>query len=163
MDLALRPSPGSTSAPPPSWIVLCLERLEATPWGGLCHDPVHALPVTHHQRSLAHHTDSCTTLTVAHHLRLHFPSTIALITKLSPITHCTDYTAEFHQTRFISLDFFSLIAEYCFATANISEHFHSCGVSVDYLDCLYSSDRLLPALSTQPAFWIFSLSAACTD
>ncbi len=65
-------------------------------------NPVHALPVTHHQKSLAHHTDSCTTLTVAHHLRLHFPSTIALITQLSPITHCTDYTAEFHQTRFIS-------------------------------------------------------------
>ncbi len=36
-------------------------------------NPVHALPVTHHQRSLAHHMDSCTTLTVAHHLRLHFP------------------------------------------------------------------------------------------
>ncbi len=34
---------------------------------------VHALPVTHHQKSLAHHMDSCTTLTDARHLRLHFP------------------------------------------------------------------------------------------
>ncbi len=32
MDLALRPSPCSASAPPPSWIVL--ERLEAAPCGG---------------------------------------------------------------------------------------------------------------------------------
>ncbi len=73
MDLALRPSPGSTSASPPSWIVLCLERLEAAPWGGYVTNPVHALPVTHHQRSLAHHTDSCTTLMVPRHLRLNFP------------------------------------------------------------------------------------------
>ncbi len=36
-------------------------------------NPIHALPVTHHQRSLAHHMDSCTTLTVAHYLRLYFP------------------------------------------------------------------------------------------
>ncbi len=36
VDLALRPSPCSASAPPPSWIVK--ERLEAAPWGGLCHE-----------------------------------------------------------------------------------------------------------------------------
>ncbi len=41
-------------------------------------NPVHRLPLTHHQRSLAHHMDSCTTLTVALHLRLQFPSPIAL-------------------------------------------------------------------------------------
>ncbi len=34
VDLALHPSPSSTSAPPPSWIALSLERLEAAPWGG---------------------------------------------------------------------------------------------------------------------------------
>ncbi len=28
------PSPGSTSAPPPSWIVPCVKRLEAALWGG---------------------------------------------------------------------------------------------------------------------------------
>ncbi len=33
------PSPGSTSAPPPSWIMLCVRRLEAALWGGgLCHE-----------------------------------------------------------------------------------------------------------------------------
>ncbi len=45
-----------------------------------CHDPVHDLTPTHHQRSPAHHMDSCTTLTVALHLRLQFPSPIALTT-----------------------------------------------------------------------------------
>ncbi len=39
---------------------------------------VHGLPLTNHQRSLAHHMDSCTILTVALHLRLQFPSPIAL-------------------------------------------------------------------------------------
>ncbi len=39
-------------------------------------NPVHELPLTHHLRSLAHHMDSCTT-TVALHLRLQFPSSIA--------------------------------------------------------------------------------------
>ncbi len=54
--------------------LVCLERLEAAPWGwGYVTNPVHALHVTHHKRSLAHHMDSCTTLTVAHHLRRHFP------------------------------------------------------------------------------------------
>ncbi len=42
-------------------------------------NPVHGLPLTHHQRSLAHHMDSCTTLTVALHLRLQLPSPIALM------------------------------------------------------------------------------------
>ncbi len=41
--------------------------------GGYVTNPVHALPFTRHQRSLAHHMDSCTTLTVACHQRLHFP------------------------------------------------------------------------------------------
>ncbi len=61
------------------------------------------LTSTHHQRSLAHHIDSCTTLLLHVTHGLHFPLTIALITQLSSITHCTDYTAEFHPTRFISL------------------------------------------------------------
>ncbi len=42
-------------------------------------NPVHGLPLTHHKRLLAHHMDSCTTLTVALHLRLQFPSPIALM------------------------------------------------------------------------------------
>ncbi len=61
MDLALRPSPCSTSAPPPSWIAL--ERLEAALWGGgSVTNPVCGLPPDRHQRSLTHHMDSCTTL-----------------------------------------------------------------------------------------------------
>ncbi len=52
-------------------------------------NPVHGLPLTHHQRSLAHHMDSCTTLTVALHLRLQFPSSIALTIHTAD---CTDHT-----------------------------------------------------------------------
>ncbi len=106
------------------------------------------LTPTHHQRSFAHHIDACTTLLLHVTHRLHFPSTIALITQLSPITHCTDYTAEFSQTRFISLGLpLSQGRVLFFATADIAERF-----PVDYLNCLYSFDRLLPA------FRIFSLA-----
>ncbi len=51
--------------------------------GGYVTNLVYELPLTHHQRSLAHHMDSCTTLTVARHLRLQVPSSIALITQLT--------------------------------------------------------------------------------
>ncbi len=61
-------SPDSTSAPPPSWIVLCVERLEAALWGGGFHE----LTPTHHI--------SCTTLQL--HPRTAFP-----------IHHCTNHTA----------------------------------------------------------------------
>ncbi len=50
---------------------------------------VYELPLTHHQRSLAHHMGSCTTLTVALHLRLLFPSSIALTTHTAD---CADHT-----------------------------------------------------------------------
>ncbi len=56
-------------------------------------NPVYEPPFTHHQRSLTHRMDSCTTLTVELHHRLQFPSSIA------PMTHtadCTDYTADSH-------------------------------------------------------------------
>ncbi len=43
-------------------------------------NPVHALLFTHHLRSLTHHIDSCTTLTVAHHFKIQFPSSNALMT-----------------------------------------------------------------------------------
>ncbi len=43
-------------------------------------NPVRDLPLTPHQRSLAHHIDSCTTQTVAQHFKLQFPSSIALTT-----------------------------------------------------------------------------------
>ncbi len=41
--------------------------------GGYVTNPGHELLFTHHQRSLTHHMDSCTTLNVERHLRLHFP------------------------------------------------------------------------------------------
>ncbi len=50
---------------------------------------VYELPLTHHQRLFAHHMDSCTTLTVALHLRLQFPSSIALTTHTAD---CIDHT-----------------------------------------------------------------------
>ncbi len=124
-------------------------------------------PVTNPVRdlTLAHHIDACTTLLLHVTHRLHFPSTIALITQLSPITHCTDYTSESHQTLFISLGLPLSHRRVLFATANISERF-PCVPSqfpVDYLDRLHSSESLLPAFLTLPVFWIFSLSAACPD
>ncbi len=61
-------------------------------------------------------------------------------------------------TDYLASAFLTLVAKSCFAIANISERF-----PLYYLDCLFSSDRLLPALLTPPAFWIFSLSAACPD
>ncbi len=74
-------SPDSTSVPPPYWIVLCVERLEAALWGGgSVMNPVHELTPTHH-------IVSCTTLQLHISHGLHFPSTIALVTQLSPITH----------------------------------------------------------------------------
>ncbi len=113
--------------------------------------------------TLAHHIDACTTLLLHVTHGLHFPSTIALITQLSPITHCTDYMAESHQTLFISLGLpLSLIAEYCLSLPISLTGFPVC-FPVDYLDRLHSSDRLLPAFLTLPVFWIFSLSAACPD
>ncbi len=52
---------------------------------------VYELPLTHHQRSLAHHMDSFTTLTVARHLRLQFTSSIALTKHTAD---CNDHTAD---------------------------------------------------------------------
>ncbi len=49
-------------------------------WGSSVTNPVHELTPTHH-------IVSCTTLQLHITHGLHFPSTIALITQLSPITH----------------------------------------------------------------------------
>ncbi len=49
-------------------------------WGSFVTNPVHELTPTHH-------IVSCTTLQLHITHGLHFPSTIALITQLSPITH----------------------------------------------------------------------------
>ncbi len=73
MDLALR----STSAPPPSWIVPCVKRLEAALWGGgLCHESGCHSP---------HY--SCTSpMDYNSHHSLHYDTHI-------PIHHCTNHTA----------------------------------------------------------------------
>ncbi len=64
-------------------------------------NPVHGLLLTHHLRSLAHHMDPCTTLTVALHLKLQFPSSIALTIHTADCTEhtadCTDHTPYINQ------------------------------------------------------------------
>ncbi len=99
MDLALCPSPGSTSAPPPSWIVLNFEERYVM-------NLVYELLLTHHQKSLTHHMYSCHTLTVALHLRLQFPSSIALTTHTAD---CTDHTL------YINHGLPLLLCQYCIA------------------------------------------------
>ncbi len=78
------PSPGSSSAPPPSWIVPCVKRLEAALWGGALSRIW--LPF--------HHMDSCTTL----QLYITPPQTTTPIIHCNydthiPIHHCTNHTA----------------------------------------------------------------------
>ncbi len=46
--------------------------------GGYVMNPVHAIPFTHHQRSLVHHIDSYTTLLLPFTIEQHFPSSTAL-------------------------------------------------------------------------------------
>ncbi len=53
-------------------------------------NPSHALLFIHHQMSLAHHIDSCTTLTVAGHPRTTVP--IIHCTDDAHTTDCTDHT-----------------------------------------------------------------------
>ncbi len=97
-----------------------------------------------------HHT------TTARHPRTTFPITHCTdVTQLiALITHCTDCT---DHTLYISL---GLPVSHCRV---LFCHYLDlwvvslCVYPVDYLDCLFSSDRLLSA------FWIFSLSAACPD
>ncbi len=50
---------------------------------------VHALPLTHHLRSLIHHTDSYTTLLSLFTIELHFLSSIALTTHSWHQSHIT--------------------------------------------------------------------------
>ncbi|XP_058628713.1 uncharacterized protein LOC131538698 [Onychostoma macrolepis] len=84
-DLALHPSPCAASAPPPSWIIDYVERLEAALWGGALSRIWSVLPFIHHQRSPVHHIDSHTIHNTGHH----FPSFIALIAHTAD---CTNHT-----------------------------------------------------------------------
>ncbi len=90
MDLALRPSPCSASAPPPSWIVL--ECLEAAPceWALSRIRSVAFHPIA--TRGRLHHIDSHTT----QHTGPHFPSSIALTTHTQLITLITLTPENYH-------------------------------------------------------------------
>ncbi len=147
IDLALRPSPDSTSAPPPSWIVLCLECLEAAPWGGLCHEscpctPCYSPPeVTHLPHGLLHHTNGCTS-----------PKTTF------SITHCTDVTQLIAlSTLYIALDFLSVI-EYCIAyilaIATLQSPLH-CYSLACFLVCWYLL-VYLDSLSALPCWILYA-------
>ncbi len=97
------------------------------------------------------------TLNVVTH-GLHFPATIALITQLSPITHCTDYTAECHQTLFISLGLPLSHGRVLFCPADISERY-PVSITCCLPDLITHSDCLPPALD--PACLAFTLSPVC--
>ncbi len=64
-------------------------------------------------RFVVFHIDSHTTQTVTHHTGLHFPSSIALITQLSPITRSPEsyYTHYITPTQFL----FRSLSKYCLA------------------------------------------------
>ncbi len=64
-------------------------------------NPVYELPFTHHQRSPAHHMDSCTTLLFHVPPGLQFPSSIALMTHTNT-AESTDYTADSYHTPSLS-------------------------------------------------------------
>ncbi len=72
--LALFTSPINT--PSGAFIELLLSCDSSARYNIYVTNPVHVLPFIHHQRSLTHHIDSCTTRTVAHHLKIQFPSSI---------------------------------------------------------------------------------------
>ncbi len=119
-------------------------------------NPVHELTPTHH-------IVSCTTLQLHITHGLHFPSTIALITQLSPITHLHYHTDALRQACFISLGLHLSHCEVCLAPSDISERLPLVCFTVYYLDCfmtlsVYPSvfHCLLPGLFLQ--LWPF---AAC--
>ncbi len=96
----------------------------------------------------------------------HHRSTNRFFRTSFPMTPCLRLitcTGTDYYPGYLARAFHSLVAKSCFATANISERFSLVWLPVYYLDWLFSSDRLLPALLTSPAYWLFSLSAACLD
>ncbi len=92
----------------------------------------------------------------------HHRSTNRFFRTSFPMTPCLRLitcTGTDYYPGYLARAFHSLVAKSCFATANISERFSLVWLPVYYLDWLFSSDRLLPALLTSPAYWLFSLSA----
>ncbi len=115
-------------------------------------------PLTIRGHSLT--TFSCTTLQLHITHGLHFPSTIALITQLSPITH---YTTALRQTRFIS---FGLHLSHCEVLFSPVWHFRAFTLSVFSLFITRTVYTTLTVccLPFDPAcLLISSLSATCPD
>ncbi len=71
---------------------------------------------------------------------------------MTPCLRLITCTGASHYPDYLASAFHTLVAKSCFAIANISERFSPEWLPVYYLDCLFSSDRLLPALLTPPAF-----------
>ncbi len=163
MDLALRPSPGSTSAPPPSWIVPRLEHLEAAPWGGAlsriwmpfhhmdsCTPPQTTFPIIHCTDHTHTHTADCT-----YHIA-------APITQLSPITrssksHHTHLTKDIH--------FLFLPAEYCFACSILlmlaTYQVFTCLCSVSCIVLRFSLSQCQLLYGAPPKFLCLILVMSC--
>ncbi len=70
-------------------IQVCRGLLWDGKWDPFVMNLVHALPLTHHLRSLIHHTDSYTTLLSLFTIELHFPSSIAPTTRSWHQSHIT--------------------------------------------------------------------------
>ncbi len=110
--------------------------------------------VASHHTTAAHHP--WTTTPIIHCTTTHtFPSTIAPITQLSPITNqpwlschtCTSFT---HPHRSSTHPYIRCKVLFC--PGWHSERFPCILLPCVYLDCLYYSDPLLPAFLTLPAF-----------
>ncbi len=111
--------------------------------------------VASHHTTAAHHP--WTTTPIIHCTTTHtFPSTIAPITQLSPITNqpwlschtCTSFT---HPHISSTLPYTRCKVLFC--PGWHSERFPCILFPCVYLDCLYNSDHLLPASLTLPALW----------
>ncbi len=151
------PCHGSTSAPPPSWMMLCMWSVWKPLLGG---GSVTNLVASHHSTT-AHH--QWTTTPIMHCTTTHtFPSTIAPITQLSPITinpDCLTTPAPHSHTHSYMHSLRSLVLPWL----TFPSVFPSVSICVLPGLLTLSPDRLLPASLTTPAYWLSSLSAACPD
>ncbi len=127
MDLALL----STAAPPPSWIVLCVKRLEtALGGGGLCHESgCHSLHLLDHTTAANHLWTASPIIHCTHT----FPSTI------TPITAVTNHSLALivsphlhliHTHTFKQHSYMHSPQSLVLAPADISERYSSCCLSL---------------------------------
>ncbi len=156
------PCHGSTSAPPPSWMMLCMWSVWKPLLGG---GSVTNLVASHHSTT-AHH--QWTTTPIMHCTTTHtFPSTIAPITQLSPITinpDClTTPAPHSHTHTFKQHSYMHSLRSLVLPWLTFPSVFPSVSICVLPGLLTLSPDRLLPASLTPPAYWLASLSAACPD